>query len=274
MSKGLFKKEPKKIDFQEEQLPSSRPELFWDIIKNEFRKLFFVSFTLLVFALPFLGLRFFCDFYSYALVLNGQEATWPRYIFLVGNPLCCLVFGIGIGGCMRIIKRLCYLQPVFLWEDFKLGIKQNGKQSALGAFLIGLFFSATYLLHLLHPESLLWDIPFGLFALMVYPGLFFAFVVIATYTTRIGETFSLSFKLYFKSFLTSLIPLIVFCLPFFFEYVPDLVLKYILILAFLIFVSPLYLLGIFLYQTSLLDKFVNKEKYPELVDRGIHRKGK
>lgn len=274
MKKGLFKKEPKKVDFIEEQLPSSRPALFWDVIKNEFRKLFFVSFALLVFALPFLALRFFCDFYAYGLLSKGQDATWPRYIFLVANPFCCLIFGIGLGGCLRIIKRLCYLQPVFLWEDFRLGVKQNGKQSALTCFLIGLFFSATYVLHILHPDSLLWDIPFGLFALMVYPGLLFAFVIISTYTTKVGETFSLSFKLYFRSFLTSLVPLAAFCLPFFFEYVPDLILKYILILVFVIFLSPLYLLGLFLYESYLLDKYVNKEKYPELVDRGIRRKGK
>ena len=47
-----------------------------------------------------------------------------------------------------------------------------------------------------------------------------------------------------------------------------------LFLLFSILVLPLLLLGFFLYETYLLDKYVNKEKFPELYDRGIHRKQK
>lgn len=273
MKKALWKKKTKTVDFEEGDLPSTRPALFWDVMKNEFRKLFGVSLLLLLFALPFLAARFFCDFYLYALLSQGAENTsWPSYLFLILNPIATAIFGVGIGGALRIIKRLCYLEPVFFWEDFKLGVKQNGKQAVLFSFLIGLCFSGTYAIHLMDPNNLLFDIPVGIFALLIYPSLLFAFPVICIYTTRAGETLNLSARLYLKAFLKNLIPLIAFLAPFFFEFIPDLIVKYIAILAFLVLLSPLYLMAFFLYESYLLDRYVNKEKYPELVDRGIHRK--
>lgn len=273
MKKALWKKKTKTVDFEEGDLPSTRPALFWDVMKNEFRKLFGVSLLLLLFALPFLAARFFCDFYLYALLSQGAENTsWPSYLFLILNPIATAIFGVGIGGALRIVKRLCYLEPVFFWEDFKLGVKQNGKQAVLFSFLIGLCFSGTYAIHLMDPNNLLFDIPVGIFALLIYPSLLFAFPVICIYTTRVGETLNLSARLYLKAFLKNLIPLIAFLAPFFFEIIPDLIVKYIAILAFLVLLPPLYLMAFFLYESYLLDRYVNKEKYPELVDRGIHRK--
>ena len=273
MKKAFWKKKTKTSDFEESDLPSTRPALFWDVVKNEFRKLFGVSLLLLAFALPFLAARFFCDFYRYALVSQGAEnVSWPSFLFLILNPIATAVFGVGLGGAFRIVKRLCYLEPVFFWEDFKLGVKQNGKQAVLFSFLIGLCFSGTYAIRLMNPNNLLFDIPVGIFALLLYPSLLFAFPIISIYTTRVGETMNLSARLYLKAFLKNLIPLIAFLAPFFFEFIPDLILKYIAILAFLFLISPFYLLAFFLYESYLLDRYVNKEKYPGLVDKGIHRK--
>ncbi len=269
----LFVKKPKKEDFLESGLPSSRPALFWDILRNEYRKLIGIALLLLLFALPFLALHFFVDSYVIALEKAGNEDTaFPHYLFLACNPIATLVFGLGVGSLMRIIKRLCYLEPIFFFEDWKLGLKQNGRQAALSGFLIGLFFSGTYLFHLLRPNELLWDMPLGIFALIIYPVFLFSFPVIATYETKWSETYSLSARLYLKAFLTNLLPLAVFLAPYLFEMIPDLVVKYIVIFFFLFFLAPLLLLSFFLYESYLLDKYVNKEKYPELYDRGIHRK--
>ncbi len=269
----LFAKKPKKEDFLESGLPSSRPALFWDVLRNEYRKLMGVALLLLIFALPFLALHFFVDAYVIALENSGSEnAIFPHYLFLAFNPFATMIFGLGVGSLMRIIKRLCYLEPVFFFEDWKAGIKQNGRQSALGGFLIGLFFSGTYLFHLLRPEELLWDMPLGIFALIIYPIFLFSFPIIATYKTNWNETYSLSARIYLKAFLTNLLPLAAFLTPYLFEMIPDLVVKYIAIFFFLLFVAPLILLAFFLYESYLLDKYINKEKYPELYDRGIHRK--
>ncbi len=267
-----FKRKIKDNDFLEDELPSSRPELFWDIVKNEFRKLFFVSGALIVFALPFLAAHFFLDYELIAL--EGQEASssWPHYVFLIVNPFLTAIFGIGVAGSLRIIKRLSYMEPVFLWDDFKKGVRQNVKQCLLFSFLIGLFFSICYLFRVNDPSSFLSNIPLGVFALIVFPCLMFAYPVIGTYATKISETFSLSSRLYPKAFLTNLIPLALFLSVYFFELIPDLVLKYALILLFLLLLSPLLFLGFFLYSSYLFDKFINKEKYPELVGRGIKRK--
>lgn len=274
MKKRLFQRKPKKDDFLAENLPSSRPALFWDILKNEYRKLMGVSLILILFAIPFLALHFFSDAWIIALERSGEEnVAFPRYIFLALNPVATLIFGLGVAGSLRIIKRLCYLEPVFFFEDLKLGIKQNGWQSALNAFLMGLFFSGTYIFRLLHPDDFVWNIPLGLFALIIYPSFLFAFPIIATYKTKVGQTFSLGARMYLKTFVFSLIPLALFLSPYLFEMIPDLVIKYLVILVFLFFSSVL-LLAFFLYETHFLDKYINKENYSELYDRGIHRKKK
>ncbi len=270
----LFKRKIKTNDFLEEELPSSRPALFGDILKNEFRKLFFVSGALIVFALPFLAAHFFLDYELIALESAEESSSWPHYLFLLLNPFLTSIFGIGLAGSLRIIKRLCYMDPVFLWDDFKKGVRQNVRQCLLFSFLIGLFFSICYLFRVNNPSSLLSNIPLGVFALIVFPCLMFAYPVIGTYSTKASETFSLSFRLYPKAFLTNLIPLFAFLSAYFFELIPDLVLKYALILLYLLLVSPLLFLGFFLYSSYLFDKFINKEKYPELVDRGIRRRNK
>ena len=255
-----------------DDLPSSRPALFWDILRNEYRKLLAISAVLILFAVPFLACHFLTDAWVIALEGSGSENTvFPRYIFLALNPVATLIFGLGVGGCLRIIKRLCYLEPVFFYEDLKLGIKQNGRQSAVGSFFIGLFFSGTYIFRLLRPAEFLWNIPVGLFALVVYPSFLFSFPIISTYKINTGQAFSVGARMYFKTFVFSLIPLSLFLAPYLFEMIPDLVIKYIAILLFLL-LSPMWLLSFFLYETHFLDKYINKENYPELYGRGLHKK--
>lgn len=269
-----FKKKPRSVDFTAAGLPSSRPALFWDILRNEHRKLFGAAVLLSLFLLPFIALHIFTDFELLMFQKNEVNEVWPHYIFLAALPLCTAIYGVGLGGVLRIIRRFCYLESVFFWEDFKLGLKQNAKQYALFSFLIGVCFSICYLGRITHSEDILWNIPFGIFALILFPCLMFAFVPIATYSNSFMQNLSLSSRIYLKAFLTNLLPLILFLSPLFFEFIPDLAVKYIVFLLFSILVWPLFLLGFFLYQTYLLDKYINKEKFPELYDRGIHRKEK
>lgn len=272
--KRLFQKKPRTTDFTAAQLPSSRPALFWDILKNEHRKLFGAAVLLALFTLPFLALHIFTDFELLMFQKEGVTEVWPHYIFLAILPLCTSIYGIGLGGVLRILKRLCYLEPIFFWEDFKLGVKQNAKQCVSFCFFVGISFSICYLGRISHSEDILWNIPFGIFALSLFPCFLFAFVPLATYSNSFMQNLSLSSRLYLKAFLFNLLPLLLFLVPLFMEFIPDLAVKYIVFLLFSILVWPLLLLGFFLYETYLLDKYVNKEKFPELYDRGIHRKQK
>ena len=272
--KNPFKRKPRSVDFTAEGLPSSRPALFWDILKNEHRKLFGAALLLALFSLPFVALHIFTDFELLMLQKDDVSETWPYYIFLAILPISAAIYGIGLGGILRIIRRLCYLEPVFFWEDFKLGIKQNAKQCVFFCFFIGVSFSICYLGRISHSEDILWNIPFGIFALIAFPCLLFSFVPMATYSNSFMQNLSLSSRLYLKAFLTNIIPLALFLSPLFLEFIPDLAVKYIVFLLFSILIWPLLLLGFFLYQTFLLDKYINKEKFPALYDRGIHRKKK
>lgn len=280
--KRLFKRKPRAADFQEENLPSNRWQLFFDVLKNQFRKLFLASLLLVAFALPFLLLHIFIDFFkaanfsSYSLGNMTEEAyqsslLYLESIFLAINPLATAIFGIGLAGVMRIIKRLCYLEPVFLGDDFKKGVKQNWRPVVLTTFLIGLLFSVCMFVRNLDTSAWYLNIPIALFCSLFYPILLLMIPASTIYSLKYTEAISLSSRLYARVFLPFLPILILFIGPFFFEYIPDLFIKYLVILLFVLLFSSLLLVGLFLVESSFLDRYINKAQYPALVDKGIRR---
>lgn len=281
--KRLFKGKTRASDFTEEDLPHNRYELFFDILRNQFRKLFVVSSLLFAFALPFLFLHGFIDFFkaanhsAFALGNMSEEAykasiLYLEAIFLSLNPLATAIFGIGLSGVMRITKRLCYLEPVFLGDDFRKGVKENSRQVVMTCFLIGLFFSVCLFVRNLDSSAWYLNISIALFSSLIYPVLLLMIPVSSVYSLKYGEAVSVSFRLYARVFLPFLPILLLFISPFFFEYIPDFIVKYLVIALFVLFFGSLFPTSLFLVESNFLDRYINKDRYPELVDKGIVRR--
>ena len=270
-----MKRKYKAKDFTYEDMPCNRWQVFLDIIKLHWRTILFLGLMLLLFSLPLYGFSFYIDFKKASLSSafnssNIDEETFINsiknleFIYIAILPICLSILSIGLAGIIRIIKRLCYIEPVFLLDDFKKGIKQNIKLYILLFLALSFINFITIYLYKSFPNNIASYIPLGLAVTLIYPVFLIMLVVIPTYNVNFSQAISNSYKIYFRSFFIILGIGIVVCSPVFFNLITDVVLKYLLI----------SLVGMFLIITSKLDKYINKTMFPQLYDKGVKRKQK
>lgn len=131
------------------KLPSNRWELFWDIFKGRFGKLFIVNLLTLLFFIPLALLIFF----RY-ITLVGYGMSYPfntgfgvgymapisltglnEQIVLLTNvrlflilPVASIICAVGLSGGLYIVRNLVWTEGIFVANDFWKGITQNFKQ--------------------------------------------------------------------------------------------------------------------------------------------------
>ncbi len=142
-------------------LPSNRWELFWDIFKGRFGKLFTINLLVLIFFIPLFLLLFFrfislsnygaiypfnqpfgigfqamenMTGYSENIVYNVNAMT---LLFL---PIVAIIASVGISGGAYVVRNMVWTEGIFVSNDFWRGIKQNFKQIVVIALLYSLFF--------------------------------------------------------------------------------------------------------------------------------------
>jgi len=268
-------------DFSVNDLPHNRREVFFDVVKQQWRKICVLGIILLLFSLPLFGLSFFVDFTKYSnyeAFIKGtiDETTYSNSLysasiwFIILLPICMVVLAIGLSGMMRIIKRLCYLQPVFLFDDFKKGVKQNFKLHLINFLFFSLINALVTFLYLSFKDVFFSYIPYGLCAVFIYPCFLIALYVIAIYNITFSQAMKLSFKMYFRTFILALPFYIVVIAPAFFFLINDIILKHLLLVTYS-FITPFSLIFYFLFISWKLDILINKTQFPELVDKGIVR---
>ena len=134
-----MKRRANKNDFTEENLPHNRKEQLLDIIKVRYRTLLNIGLILFIFLIPYMFSTLAKTLYEISIYeqYEPEEAIQlirtNALIFGGINIICLVIFAIGLSGVMKIVKRLCFYDPVFFKEDFKAGIKDNS------GFMIGLF---------------------------------------------------------------------------------------------------------------------------------------
>lgn len=282
--KPLFRRKEAKRDFQESDLPSNRFEVFFDVLKNHYRTLLGVSLILLLFFFPLLAGQFYLDLSSASLLLslNAGELAEADYISqskllnqfsMMLLPVGMTIASIGLAGCARIVKRLCFLEPVFFFDDFKRGVKENGLHFALTTFGFAALLALSLFLLGLNQDNFLGALFLGLVLLFAYPTYLVYLPSSSFYSMKFASSVGLSFRVMFRSYGILLPYLLVFLTPFGLQFVGDVVLKYLLLLA-TVLLSGAVALALFLFTFSRLDKYINKTHYPEWVDKGIHRKKK
>ena len=281
-----FQIKPKKAksDFTEDGLPSNRAEVFFDVIKIRFGTLIKAGLILLLFALPLLIVSFIKDSYLYSVQSafsqgDMTEAELSAFTFVtdavyyVAEIICIVVFGVGLSGVLRVIRRIVWGEPVFFAHDLIDGIRMQGGRYALYTFFLGLLNCLGGVITLLDFEAeFIKYIPFGINFAILLPPLLFALVESQIYNFRLLNEYKNGAILYLKTFFKTILATVILCLPLLFGLIEIIALKYIVVIVFFVFVLPLLLTGEFLYFNAVLDKYVNKETYPEIYDKGIRRK--
>lgn len=272
-----------KSDFTVDDLPKNRREVFFDCLKERFFLFLAMGAALLVFALPLMIVSLFCDNTlsgAYLAFTNG-EYTQEEYaafirsadsLYSLLNIPCYVILSIGVAGVMVVIRQLVWGEGVFFMRDIAEGIKSNGKNYVIIAFTLGLF---SFLLNTILPmrSNPLYIVVTILFALFVFPPTGFMISQITVYKNTFSKYLKDGIFLSARNLPITLLFLLLFLLPgvLGMNLLPFAA-KYIILSVFFLLFAPMLLTAWFLYSCSVFDKYINKEQFPEIYDKGIYRK--
>jgi hypothetical protein len=266
-------------DFTKAMLPHTRGELFQDLLKHQFGLLVKVSLLLALFALPL-----FADYLVFSLLISGAylKGSTAQQIFalffyasLISWP-CFIILNLGYTGAFEVAKRLSFSQGVIEVASFFQGLKDNWKKGLAIGTLSGFSFALAlvgivYLLLFLQSKPVWLGIGIGLLSLgflVIQLMVFFFHLQNCIYVNSAGAVLKNSFIFSFLRFPSNLgmfilfpgIILALFCINDITAYVG---------IGVFVFFSFLGILGWTLYMESVFDRFINREFYPELVNKGL-----
>lgn len=276
-----MKQKVAKTDFSEQNLPHNRKEVFFDCVKLYWQKMLLLGLIMLACAVPLLTVSAVCDTVQQGLsrqledgvidkvAYNGQTA-WLRFAEALIDIPCYVIGCVGLSGTVRVTRQMIWAEPLFFANDFADGIKQNWLTFCLCGFLVSLLN-----VYLAFAESsgggLPAYLPLGVVTIVVLPTALWMMAASSVYKIGIGKNITNSFVLYIKTpFVTWL-----FVALFASVAIPGLIgfvaLRCIFLAVFVVVMLPIFMLLWQLVSYSYFDKFINKQAYPEIVDKGIWR---
>ncbi len=276
-----MKQKVAKTDFSEQNLPHNRKEVFFDCVKLYWQKLLLLGLIMLACAVPLLTASAVCDTVQQGLsrqledgvidkvAYNGQTA-WLRFAEALIDIPCYVIVCVGLSGTVRVTRQMIWAEPLFFANDFADGIKQNWLTFCLCGFLVSLLN-----VYLAFAESsgggLPAYLPLGVVTIVVLPTALWMMAASSVYNIGIGKNITNSFVLYIKTpFVTWL-----FVALFASVAIPGLIgfvaLRCIFLAVFIVVLLPAFVMLWQLVSYSYFDKFINKQAYPEIVDKGIWR---
>ena len=150
-----MKKEEKHITDQDvkQSLPSTRKEVFFDLLKYRKMSLFALSCYTFMFFIPLaIDLFYFNYLESMAIIAEKYEYLFSLIFYSMLIMLPCMIIGfIGLAGAFYTAKRMVWQEGISLASDFFKGIKENWKHALIngvifGLVLFGLVVGGSYLL--------------------------------------------------------------------------------------------------------------------------------
>ena len=284
-------------------LPSNRWELFWDIFKSRFGKLFIINLLIILFCLPFFALLLL----RHVLVLN-YGVSYPfsqsigvgygalpsmlgvsEHIVVLVNigaylfaPLAFCIAGVGIAGATYVIRNMVWTEGIFVANDIWAGIKKNFKQITIIMLVYSVVFYFSILAISVCNRQLAYQIDsswiYTVAKIIVYIVLI-TFSVMTLHMIVMSTTYTLKYGLLFKnSFLYAfaLLPNNAFfialgLIPFIVMLLGGLFLIIGIVMVFVFGFSLFLLIWVDYCQWS-YDKFINDRIKGARKNRGIYQK--
>ena len=265
------------------KLPSTRKELFFDIIKNHFPLLVGLGLLMIAFMIPLILSFLVGDILSnnlYQSLINGTlNQEQYEYLFLINRIIisgiqlvCILILSIGMGGIIKIYKRLLFLEPVFFKEDFKMGVKDSWKSMLFIYFILGLFLGIANIVSSININAFLKGLPLGVVIAIIFPLFLLLNTSITIYENTIFKRIKLSALIYGKHFFILFLASIFLISPVFLLLIKNIILKYSLILFVFSFVYPIFIVGYFDVANYCYDKELNFYLYKNIYRKGLFDK--
>ena len=276
-----MKKQEKHITDQDvkQSLPTTRKEVFFDLLKYRKMNLFALSCYTFMFFIPLaIDLFYFNYLESMAIIAEKYEYLFSLIFYSMLIMFPCMVIGfIGLAGAFYTAKRMVWQEGISLASDFFKGIKENWKHALIngvifGLVLFGLVIGGSYLLIYTPVTPVVRGI--GLGALILF-FLVFGMVISLNFTQCVyyengyGVTLKNSF-----SFLGLLNWKILLVFLFSTGVVVTLGLFNLLTLAIglilFAFTNSVVIILYTLISHAAFDKYINEEHYPEMVNKGLY----
>ncbi len=277
-----MKKEEKHITDQDvkQSLPSTRKEVFFDLLKYRKMSLFALSCYTFMFFIPLaVDLFYFNYLESMAIIAEKYEYLFSLIFYSMLIMLPCMVIGfIGFAGAFYTAKRMVWQEGISLASDFFRGIKENWKDALIngvifGLVLFGLVVGGSYLLIYAPVTPVVRGIGLGaliLFFLVFGMVIALHFTQCVYYENSYGVTLKNSF-----SFLGLLNWKILLVFLFSTGVVVALALFNLITLAvgliLFAFTNSVVIILYTLISHTAFDKYINKEHYPEMVNKGLYK---
>lgn len=280
----FFKPKTASKDFQRSMLPHNRREVFADVVKLHWGKLFLLGLLALAFSLPLHIVAVMQDFYTMQLPVETAGDDLGQIILQwISNSnttalieiLCLMFFAIGLAGMIRVIRQLAWEENMYFRYDFITGIKQNMTQMVLLALITGVVrFICNYILNLSmlitsgEVYSYLGIIPSVLLSVVCIPPAAYAVVCIAVYGNSFRQNIKIGFILYAHHTWKTLLAVICGLMIFIPQYIPTF---YTIVIGRLVssICIPFIMLGWVLFTFNGLDEKINPRFHPELIGKGV-----
>ncbi len=278
-----MKKKEKQISDKEvlKELPSTRKELFFDLLKYRKMNLFALSCYTFMFFIPLVIDLIYFNFLESMSIANEKYEYLFSFIFysmLIMIPCICIGF-VALGGAFYVSKKIVWQEGIALSNDFFTGLKENWKHSLINGFvfsltLFGLIVGCSYLLIYQPLNNIVRGIGIGALILIF---ILFGMIIALNYTQSVyyknsyiitlKNSFSFLGLLNWKIFVVFLLSTgVVITLSLF-----NLITLIIGLLLFAIFNSVVIILYTLIAHNA-FDKYINKDHYPEMVNKGLYKK--
>ena len=265
--------------FNENDLPSNRKEVFFDVLKLHYFSLIKIGLISLLFSLPLFIINFFKDYSFIVAHETGESNTVILIVLCTVEVFAVLLMSIPAAGLGRIFREYAWLEPVFFTSDFKTSLKDNFKPTFISFVwiaILNLVFNAIYYLY---NSGWVIAIPFGLNVGVFFPLLMHAIFINITYTNKYLVNFKVACYFYFKHLPSTMLCIFLICAfkvydLFQFANIIAILTKNFVFVIIIIFIMPMILLGTQLNELRIFDKHINSVRFPDLVNKGIHQKAK
>ena len=266
-----------KSDFLVTDLPSNRKELFFDILKNQWRNLLLLSLIVMVILLPLVILRYYnmviiTNMLNSNNIENIRNNVFNSYVaYNVINSFLIVICGILFGGVLRIYKKLSYNDGFFLGADFLKGVKENFKDFVV---IFSIYAVINFLLEILCVNFLL-DNNYLYYFFKVINYLIICPIVLiwvslsSIYSDKVIVKLKSSYKLYIRYLFKILLVFIILVLPLFFLFIGNSYIQLFLPIGYCLLYFPYAYLIFVLFMNYIFDEQINKKNFPDLVGKGM-----
>lgn len=281
----LFRYKPNAREYTPDMLPHTRKEVFFDVLKLQWKSLFALGGLILLASLPIIACYVFEQVYSSIILdaVTAQEGT-VEYTAALNkiNTLSSAVafikipffaiFGVVMSGVARIIRQHAYEECVHFPTDFAEGVKQNSKSAVVLATTIsaiGAISNFAYGLRDLTDGAMnmITALPTTLFVIVFIPIAAIVSVLIPVYNISFSRNIKWAIFIFAKKPVKVVISLLLAAAVFSTTLIPGFLTGLIGRVVGMILL-PFAMLGFYLAMFDVLDELINKENYPEIVGKG------